>query len=46
MSGVVGGKRVLEEREDFFLDGEFPGITKFESVTGENLDAVVGPGIV
>src|SRR5437879_13633117 len=30
--GVVGGCGILEEREDFFFDGEFAGVTELESV--------------
>ena len=35
-----------KERENFFFDGEFARVSEFETVTGKNFDAVVGPGIV
>ncbi len=43
---VVDGRGILKEREDFFFDGEFAGVSEFEAVTGEDFDAIVGPGIV
>ena len=44
--GVVGGSRILQQRENFFFDGEFALVGEFEAVAGENFDAVIGPGIV
>ena len=44
--GVVGGGRILQQRENFFFDGEFALVGQLEAVAGEYFDAVVGPGIV
>ena len=43
---VVGGGRILQQRENFFFDGEFARVGELETVAGENFDAVIGPGIV
>jgi hypothetical protein len=43
---VVSGRGILQEGEDFFFDGEFAFVGKFETVAGEDLDAIICPGIV
>ena len=40
------GLRVLQERKNFLLDGNLVRIRQLVAVAGENLDAIVGPGIV
>src|SRR5579883_2576771 len=39
-------RRMVEDGEDFLLDGELDGVWKLEAGAGENFDAVVCPRIV
>src|ERR1035441_159399 len=43
---VVGGRFILQQSEDFFFDGELARVGELEAIAGEDLDSVIGPGIV
>src|SRR5580693_5032207 len=38
--------RILQQSEDFLLDGKFMRVGQLVSIAGENFDAIVGPWIV
>ena len=38
--------RVLQQSEDFLLDGDLVRVRQLVSIAGKDFDAIVGPGIV